>query len=111
MDRCKDTCPCSGAFSHLLCKDAVCFFRIFQIFVFRFLWKRIGLQPVKKLHIHSQTPEGILRSMNMKICKSRDDQLIAHIFYRDIFQLVRKLFINPPDLSIFTDKITLLIDA
>ena len=33
----------------------------------------------------------------MKICKSRKDQLIAHIFYRDIFQLVRKHFINSPE--------------
>ena len=111
MDRCKNTRPCRSAFSHLFCKNAICFFCIFQIFVFRFFRKCIGFQPVKKLHIHSKTPEGILRRMNMKICKSRDNKLIAHIFYRDILHIFRKFRIDPINLSIFTDKITLFVNA
>ena len=105
----ENTGSCGGTFSHLFCKDAICFFRIFQILVFCLFRKCIDLQPFKKLHIHSKSPERILRSMNMEICKSRNDQPIPHIFYRDTLKCFWKYRINSLNFSVFTNEITLFV--
>ena len=111
VHRGKDTGSRRSTVLKILRKDPVGLLRIISFFEFSLLRERIYLKPLQKFHIHPKSPVGILRRMDMKIHKSRDDKTIAVIPDRIASQPERQCLINPVHSAVFTDKIAVFANS
>ena len=78
--------------------------------ILRFFGKCIRLQPFQKLHVHAQSPEGILGRVDMQVHKTRDDQAVPVVMDRIAAHLKRKGLVHSFNTSVFTDQISVLAD-
>ena len=105
MESAEDTGSCGFTFFQILSKNGVGLPGIFLIGIFGFLRKGHRVQPVQKLQIHSHSPEAVLGSMKMKVCKSRDDQTVSSISYRDSLEFFRERGKYSCAFPVFADNI------
>ena len=72
--------------------------------VFFLLREGIGIQPVQQLHVHSQSPEGKLRRMDMQVGDAGDDQPVAVIHQRQRGKTLRERLKHAGTAAVNADK-------
>ena len=104
----EDTGPGIRSAPHIFHKAAVRCFGIIWIFILGLLWKSVDVQPVQKLQIHAQSPEGILRRVNVQIHQARCHQQTRAVQQGKGGILVRKRLKDTGGNAIHTDEKSVL---
>ena len=97
----ENTGSCGCAVEQIVYEYIIRLFSIRCILIFLFLRKSVGVQPVNQFLVHAQSPESVLGSVDVKVHKPRNDQLIPIIPAGDPSPFFRESFKNSPAFSFF----------
>src|SRR5699024_5494306 len=104
----KDAGPCSGAVKEVVYEYRIRLLGIFCILIFLLFRKSMGIQPVNQLHVHPQSPKGVLGSMDMKVNKPRNDQFLPVVHTGNPFPFLREGLKDSQAFSVFAYCIPML---